>query len=285
MKRQKSFQNDVVSLYLVTTPIGNLDEFSNRCVDILKSVSVIAAEDTRTTQKLLNHFGINTKCIAHHMHNEKNSADGIIKLLNSGQSVALVSDAGLPLISDPGLILVQTALQEGFNVIPVGINNAGLAALIASGLKTQPYTFVGFLPTQDKAFRLECEQYKSYATTLIIYEAPHRMKKTLQKLETIFGNRQAVLARELTKLHEEFIRGNISELIEVVDELKGEMVLIIEGHETDREADIDLSEINALIQNRINQGLSASDAIKEISQLTGLSKNEIYSHYHQKEPS
>ena len=176
-------------------------------------------------------------------------------------------------------------IQAGYNVVPIGINNAGLAALIASGLKVQPYTFVGFLPTQDKAFRLECEQYKSYATTLIIYEAPHRMKKTLQKLESIFGNRQAVLARELTKLHEEFIRGTISELIEVVDELKGEMVLIIEGHESDREKVIDLSEVNALIQSRINQGISASEAIKEISKLTGFSKNEIYQQYHQKEPS
>lgn len=285
MKRQKSFQNDIVSLYLVSTPIGNLDEFSPRCVEILKSVSVIAAEDTRNTQKLLNHFNISTKCIAHHMYNEKNSADGILKLLSSGQNVALVSDAGLPLVSDPGLLLTQTVIQAGFNVIPVGINNAGLAALIASGLKVQPYTFVGFLPTQDKAFKLECEQLKSYATTLIIYEAPHRMKKTLQKLETIFGNRQIVLARELTKLHEEFIRGTINEVIEVVDELKGEMVLIVEGHQTDREKDIDLSEVNALIQNRINQGISASEAIKEISKLTGLSKNEIYQHYHQKEPS
>lgn len=285
MKRQKSFQNDLPSLYLVSTPIGNLDEFSNRCVEILKSVSVIAAEDTRTTQRLLAAYDIKTKLIAHHMHNEKNSAEGILKLLECGQNVALVSDAGLPLVSDPGLILVQTVIQAGYNVIPVGINNAGLAALIASGLKVQPYTFVGFLPTQDKALRIECEQLKSYATTLIIYEAPHRIKKTLQKLESIFGNRQVVLAREITKIHEEFIRGQISELIEVVDDLKGEMVLIVEGHESDREKDIDLSEINAMIQNQINQGISASDAIKEISKLTGLSKNEIYQYYHQKEPS
>lgn len=285
MKRQKSFQNDLPSLYIVATPIGNLEEFSPRCVETLKSVSIIAAEDTRTTQRLLSAYDIKTKCIAHHMHNEKNSADGILMLLKSGQNVGLVSDAGIPLISDPGFILVQKVIAEGYNVIPIGINNAALAALIASGLNTQRYTFVGFLPTQDKALHQELEQLKAYATTLIFYEAPHRIKKTLEKLLLSFGERQVVLAREITKIHEEFIRGNLSEVIEVVDELKGEMVIIVEGRETGRESDIDLTEINALINQQIKQGISASEAIKNLSKQTGLSKNEIYESYHKKEPS
>lgn len=285
MKRQKSFQNECPSLYLVSTPIGNLDEMTPRAVDTLKNVHVIAAEDTRNTLRLLSHFDINTKLIAHHLHNEKDSAAGILKLLEAGQSVALVSDAGVPLLSDPGAILVQTILNAGFNVIPVGIANAGLAALVASGIDPQPHLFYGFLPMQDKAFTQEVTQLKAYAVTLIFYEAPHRLKKTLQKLLPILGDRKAVIARELTKIHEEFLRGNLSELVEVADDLKGEMVLIVEGLPTQREQPIDLSEINAMIEHVMENGYSASEAIKEVSKKTGLSKNEIYNHYHHKEPS
>lgn len=285
MKRQKSFQNECPSLYLVSTPIGNLDEMSPRGIEVLKTVHVIAAEDTRNTQKLLTVFNINTKLISHHLHNEKDSAQGILKLLEAGQNVALVSDAGVPLLSDPGAILVKTILDSGFNVIPIGIPNAALAALVASGLDAQPYVFYGFLPTQDKALQIELTQLKSYAMTLIFYEAPHRLKKTLEKLLVHLGDRKIVLARELTKIHEEFIRGTISEVIEVVEGLKGEMVLVVEGLATDREKPIDLSEISAMIEHAMESGFSASEAIKEVAKKTGLAKNEIYQHYHRKEPS
>jgi 16S rRNA (cytidine1402-2'-O)-methyltransferase len=285
MRRQKSFQNDLPSLYLVSTPIGNLEEMSPRAIDTLKNVSVIAAEDTRVSSKLLSVFDIHTKLISHHMHNEKESAEGILKLLRSGQHVALISDAGLPLISDPGYNLVLTIIEAGFNVIPIGIPSAALAALVVSGLNPQPYVFYGFLPTQDKALKQELNQLKSYGCTLIFYESPHRIKKTLQKILAELGDRKAVLAREITKIHEEILRGTLSELIEVVDDLKGEMVLVVEGLQTERNPDLDLSEIQAMIQSSMDAGLSASDAIKAISKQTGIPKNTIYQHFHQKEPS
>lgn len=285
MRRQKSFQNDLPSLYLVSTPIGNLEEMSPRAIDTLKNVSVIAAEDTRVSSKLLSAFDIHTKLISHHMHNEKESAEGILKLLRSGQHVALISDAGLPLISDPGYNLVLTIIEAGFNVIPIGIPSAALAALIVSGLSPQPYVFYGFLPTQDKALKQELNQLKSYGCTLIFYEAPHRVKKTLQKILAELGDRKAVLAREITKIHEEILRGTLSELIEVVEDLKGEMVLVVEGLQTEHNPDVDLSEIQAMIQSSMDAGLSASDAIKAISKKTGIPKNTIYQHFHQKEPS
>lgn len=285
MRRQKSFQNDLPSLYLVSTPIGNLEEMSPRAIDTLKNVSVIAAEDTRVSSKLLSAFDIHTKLISHHMHNEKESAEGILKLLRSGQHVALISDAGLPLISDPGYNLVLTIIEAGFNVIPIGIPSAALAALVVSGLSPQPYVFYGFLPTQDKALKQELNQLKSYGCTLIFYEAPHRVKKTLQKILAELGDRKAVLAREITKIHEEILRGTLSELIEVVEDLKGEMVLVVEGLQTERNPDLDLSEIQAMIQSSMDAGLSASDAIKAISKQTGIPKNTIYQHFHQKEPS
>ena len=285
MRRQKSFQNDLPSLYLVSTPIGNLEEMSPRAIDTLKNVSVIAAEDTRVSSKLLSAFDIHTKLISHHMHNEKESAEGILKLLRSGQHVALISDAGLPLISDPGYNLVLTIIEAGFNVIPIGIPSAALAALVVSGLSPQPYVFYGFLPTQEKALKQELNQLKSYGCTLIFYEAPHRVKKTLQKILAELGDRKAVLAREITKIHEEILRGTLSELIEVVEDLKGEMVLVVEGLQTERNPDLDLSEIQAMIQSSMDAGLSASDAIKAISKQTGIPKNTIYQHFHQKEPS
>lgn len=285
MKRQKSFQNDRPTLYLVATPIGNLEEMSTRAIDTLKNVHVIAAEDTRNTQKLCGVFDIHTKLIAHHLHNEKDSSQGILRLLESGQNVALVSDAGVPLLSDPGALVVESVIHAGYNVVPIGINNAAIAALIASGLSPQPHLFYGFLPIQDKAFRQELTQLKAYPMTLIFYEAPHRLKKTLEKMIPILGDRKAVIARELTKLHEEFLRGHLSELLEEAEGLKGEIVLIVEGLEGEREKPVDLSEINAMIQHVMENGYSASEAIKEVAKQTGLAKNEIYDHFHRKEPS
>jgi 16S rRNA (cytidine1402-2'-O)-methyltransferase len=282
MRQQKSFQNDVISLYLVATPIGNLDELTPRAIEILKSVAVIAAEDTRVTQKLLSRFDIKTKVIAHHAHNEAQSTQGILKLLNSAQSVALVSDAGYPLMSDPGSILVQTVIQAGYNVVPVSGSSAFLNALVASGLSVQPHVFYGFLPQQDKAFRQELNQLKAYPMTLVFYEAPHRIKKTLEKMLAILGNRRAVLARELTKVYEEFMRGTLSELLEAVQqEPKGELVLVVEGNLGDREAAIDLSEVHRRIESYIQQGSSASEAIKQVAKDMGIQKNIIYNAYHQ----
>jgi 16S rRNA (cytidine1402-2'-O)-methyltransferase len=280
MKRQKSFQNDLTSLYLVATPIGNLSEMTPRAIEVLKSVSVIAAEDTRNTQKLLQHFQIETRLISHHAYNEKESAQGILKLLESGQNVALVSDAGYPLISDPGHQVVQAVLQAGYNVIPVSGSSAALNALVASGLITQPFLFYGFLPNTDKDFRQTLNQLKAYPMTLIFYEAPHRIKKTLAKMIPILGDRKAVIARELTKKFEEFLRGTLSELSELDDELKGEIVLIVEGNGEPKPEIVDLSEINERIQAYIDSGISASQAIRQVAEESGLNKHDLYNSYH-----
>lgn len=285
MRRQKSFQNDCPSLYLVATPIGNLEEMTPRAIDILKNVQVIAAEDTRNTLRLLQAFDIHTKLVAHHLHNEKDSAQGLLRLLEAGQNVALVSDAGLPLISDPGVILVETVIQAGFNVIPIGGSSAALDALIASGLSSQPFLFYGFLPLQEKEFTIELNQLKAYPMTLIFYEAPHRIQKTLKRMIPILGNRKACLARELTKIHEEFLRGTLSEIQEVAEDLKGEMVLVVDGNQAEREKPIDLSEINAMIQLYMESGASASEAIKQVAKDTGLNKNLVYATFHEKKPS
>ncbi len=282
MKRQKSFQNDLTSLYLVATPIGNLNEMTPRAVEVLKQVAVIACEDTRTTSVLLKHFGIETKVISHHAYNEKESANGIIKLLESGKDVALVSDAGYPLISDPGYIVVQEVISAGFNVIPISGSSAVLNALVASGLVTQPFLFYGFLPSTDKDFNQIVNQLKAYPYTLIFYEAPHRIQKTIARLLPILGDRKAVIARELTKKFEEFLRGKLSELGDIEDELKGEMVLVIEGNIDEKPEIIDLTEINERIQAYVDGGITASEAIKQVAKEVGLNKHELYNAYHNK---
>ena len=282
MKRQKSFQNDLTSLYLVATPIGNLNEMTPRAVEVLKTVSVIACEDTRTTSVLLKHYGIETKVISHHAFNEKESAAGIVKLLESGQDVALVSDAGYPLISDPGYIVVQEVLDAGYNVIPISGSSAALNALVASGLITQPFIFYGFLPLTDKDFNQTVNQLKAYPYTLIFYEAPHRIQKTIAKLIPLLGDRKAVIAREITKKFEEFLRGNLSELGDIEDELKGEMVLVIEGKAEEKPEVVDLAEVNERIQAYVDGGISASEAIKQVAKEVGMNKHDIYNAYHNK---
>lgn len=281
MKRQSSFSNELPTLYLVATPIGNLDEMTPRAIDVLKCVDVIAAEDTRNTMKLLSHFDIKTRLITHHLHNEENSTQGIIELLDSGKSVALVSDAGYPLINDPGERLVQAVTAEGYNVVPISGSSAFINALVASGLSTKEFVYIGFLSTNDKEFRAKIEEIKYYKQTLIFYEAPHRITKTLTKLYEMLGDRQMCLARELTKVHEEFIRGTISEIMEISDTLKGEMVLIVDGNKDENRVSLSVSELNSLVEAQIQAGMSASSAIKEVAKQTGVSKNEIYRNYQQ----
>jgi 16S rRNA (cytidine1402-2'-O)-methyltransferase len=285
MKRQKSFDNDRPTCYLVATPIGNLNEMTPRAIEILKQVDVIAAEDTRNTIKLLSHFSIETRMIAHHEHNETQSANGILSLLEAGQNVALVSDAGYPLISDPGEILVKKIIEAGFNVVPISGSNAILDALVASGLSPQPFLFYGFLPVSDKECKAQLNQLKAYPYTLIFYEAPHRIVKTLKKIHEIFGDRNACLARELTKRHEEFLRGLLSELIEASEELRGEIVVVVEGNKDEHLPDVDLSEVNEMITSYITNGIPASQAIRKVSEETGIPKNELYARYHQKDQS
>ena len=281
MIRQKSFENENPTLYLVATPIGNLAEMTPRAIEVLREVDIIAAEDTRNTMKLLSHFEISTRCIAHHMHNEYESAKGLLQLLDEGKNVAVVSDAGYPLVSDPGQVVVNMVVEAGYNVVPISGANAALNALVASGLPAQPFMFVGFIKGNESEKRKECLEISKIKQTMIFYEAPHRIKKTLEMFLEVFGNRQVCLAREITKKHEEFIRGTLSEVIEICDELKGEMVIVMEGASDDvLTEDLPFSVINEKIQNYIREGFSTKEAIKKVAKDHGLSKNELYKQFH-----
>lgn len=279
MKRQKSFAGEVATLYVVATPIGNLSEMTPRAIEVLQTVDIIAAEDTRNTMKLLTHFGIKTRCIAHHLHNEKESAKGLIKILEEGKNIALVSDAGYPLLSDPGQFVVDQVIEHGFYVVPISGANAGLDALVASGLPAQPYLFYGFLGNGEKERTQALYELKELPYTFILYEAPHRIEKMLRSALDVLGNRNICLARELTKKHEEFIRGNIVEILDIVDTLKGEMVVVIEGCKQEKET-ISAVQLSAKIDAYINEGMTSKEAIKKVAKEFGVSKNDLYKEFH-----
>ena len=282
MNRQKSFENEKPTLYLVPTPIGNLNEMTPRAIDVLNSVDVIACEDTRNSGQLLKHFGISKRLIAYQNFNEASSTKGIINLLSQGNNIALISDAGYPLINDPGQRVVSEVTALGYNVVPISGCSAFLNALVASGLIAQPFIFIGFLPPSTHDCVKKLRLYQSYPMTLIMYEAPHRIEKMLQSCLDVLGNRHICIARELTKVHEEFIRGTISEILPIASELKGEMVVVIEGNQDDYEKDIDMGQILNMVNTSIESGMSTSAAIKEVAKQTGLSKNQIYDLVHGK---
>ena len=215
-------------LYIVATPIGNLDDITLRAINVLKDVDLIAAEDTRHTLKLLNHLEISKPLISYHRHNEENRQDVILEKLKDGKDVAIVSDAGTPGICDPGEVIIKKCIEENIKIVPIPGACAFVNALICSGLDTTEFEFLGFLPLNKNNRKEKLEQIKKSNKTLILYEAPHKLKETLKDLKEILENRKIVLARELTKIHEEFIRKDIDELIELADDLKGEIVLIIE---------------------------------------------------------
>ena len=282
MNRQKSFENEQPTLYIVATPIGNLEEMTPRAIEVLQSVDVIAAEDTRNTLKLLTHFHIKTRLIAHHQHNEFHSSDGLLDLLEKGNDVALVSDAGYPLISDPGSIATKKIMEAGFNVVPVSGCNAMLNALVASGLSTEHFMFYGFLQTGEKARISELHELKYFPYTMVFYEAPHRIRKMLGSMLEVFGNRKLCLAREITKRHEEFLRGTIEELLALEDELKGEMVIVVEGSQISKDPreDAAVPLVHDQINTYIDSGLSTNEAIKRVAKERGLSRNDVYKDYH-----
>ncbi len=280
MNRQKSFENDKSTLYLVATPIGNLEEMTYRSVRILSEVDFIAAEDTRNTIKILNHFGIKKKLISHHEHNIEVSSKKIVELLQEGHNIALVSDAGYPAISDPGYELVLKVIEAGFNVVPISGANACLDALIVSGISPQPFIFYGFLNHSDKIKKKELESLKKYKETLVFYESPHRIKKTLTLLLEYFGNRPIALCRELTKKHEEIIRGNVQEMLDIVDTIKGEMVLVVEGSkEEDEVVEFELP-LKEQVELYIEEGMTSKEAIKKVAKERNIPKNEVYATYH-----
>ena len=267
----------MATLFLVATPIGNLNEVSKRTLDVLNSVDVIACEDTRNSSKLFSHFDIHTKYITYHNFNEEESSEGIIKLLSQGKDVALISDAGYPLISDPGYILVNKVIQQGYNIVTISGPNAALNALVASGLETQHYLYYGFLNSKQSQAKKELESLIHFPYAIIFYEAPHRIEKTLKLCLEVFGDRKAVLARELTKLHETYHRGSLASLCELKD-LKGEMVLLIEGYkQSDVEINIELliKEVDKLVK----QNIKTKQAVNEIAEKYNYSKNILYNSY------
>lgn len=289
MKSQKSSQHEQGScLYLVATPIGNLEDMTVRALRILKEVDVIAAEDTRNTKKLCNYFDIQTPLVSYHEHNLEQGGEKLLGFLREGKTVALVSDAGLPCISDPGADIVVKAIEEDFAVVPVPGANAALTALIASGIAPQPFYFFGFLNRHKKERRQQLEKLARREETIIFYEAPHRLKETLKDLELVLGNRKIVLARELTKKFEEFLRGTITEAVQWVNEneIRGEFCVILEGNingelEEEQEAywtSLSLVEhVDYLIEEK---QMNSKEAIKEVAKLRGIAKRDVYQQYH-----
>lgn len=271
------------SLYLVATPIGNLKEMSPRALEVLNSVAFIACEDTRVTKKLCQHFAIKTPLISCHEHNESKAVEKIIKALKDGYSVALTSDAGFPAISDPGELVVAKVLEQGFKIEVISGPCALINALVASGLSTKHFYFHGFLAHKVSERRKELESLAEREETLIFYEAPHRISETIELLIQTFGPRKACLARELTKKFEEFLRGSLEELrnILITRELKGEMVLVVEGYKKPERPTLSRFEVVDEVTKLVNQGLSVRDAIRQISKTYKLSKNEVYQLFHQ----
>ena len=264
-------------LYLVATPIGNLEDITLRAIRILKEVDLIAAEDTRTSLKLLNHFEIKKPLISYHRHNEENREESLISKIKEGKNIAVISDAGTPGISDPGEVIVKKAIEEQIEVIPIPGACAAINALISSGLNTKEFVFYGFLP-QNKKLRIEkLEEIKKETKTAIIYEAPHKLESTLQDLKKIIEERHVVLARELTKIHEEFIRGNIEEVIKKSENLKGEMIILIEGGNKEEEENyLNNLSTEEHFEFYKNQGFDKKEIIKKIAKDRGVPKNEIY---------
>lgn len=267
------------TLYLVATPIGNLDDITLRAIKVLQDVDIIAAEDTRHSLKLLNHLNISKPLISYHRHNEEIKSDLLINNLLEGKNIAIISDAGTPVISDPGHEIVKVAIENNIKVTPIPGACALITALISSGLDASEFTFIGFLPLNKKNRKEKLEQIQNSTNTTILYEAPHKLLSTLQDLNNFLENRKIVLARELTKIHEEFISGTCDELLKKLENPKGEFVIIIEKNENIQNNNLDF--LNALSLEEhynfyINQGLSKNEAIKKIAKDKNVNKNEIY---------
>lgn len=279
--RSLNFESDRPLLYLVATPIGNLQEVSPRTIEVLSSVDLIACEDTRVTGKLLSLLGIKKDLLSLREHNEVSVSHDLIEKIKNGTKVAYVSDAGYPCISDPGSKLVKICLENEINIAPISGPNAALNALVASGLCEDHFYFHGFLNAKESVRLEELRELAYRKETLIFYEAPHRIKKTLEALYEIFGDRKACLARELTKKHEEFIRCGLKAMSEIDPEtLKGEMVIVVEGSTGEVKPVISNTDIVNMVKSMVDSGMSTKDAIKKVSEMTKINKNIVYKVYH-----
>jgi 16S rRNA (cytidine1402-2'-O)-methyltransferase len=265
-------------LYLVATPIGNLEDITLRALRVLGEVDLIACEDTRRARKLLAHYRISKPLVSYHEHNERSRASELIEKLESGASIALISDAGMPLISDPGFRLVSQAIRRGIKVVPVPGPSALVAALAASGLPTNEFTFVGFLPRRSNARRARLAQLSKLNSTLVFYEVPHRIRSTLEDALAVFGDRPAALAREMTKLHEEFIRGSLSEIAQSMAGRKplGEFVLIVGPPQECSIAAAPERSILEEVEQLMRGGLDQKAALKQAARSRGITKGQAY---------
>jgi len=271
----------LATLYIVATPIGNLEDITLRALRVLKEVDLIACEDTRQTQKLLDHYDIRKPLISYHEHNEQQRAADLVKRVQMGASIALVTDAGTPLVSDPGYRLVRAAAQAGIAITPIPGASAVLLALSASGLPTDQFRFCGFLPPKSGQRRHELEVLRDEPLTLVFFEAPHRIVETLEDIDSIMGSRETVIGRELTKIHEEFLRGTPAELLTILRaraSIKGEITLLVAKQTGPRVATESIEEAVARLEAA---GLPRMDAIKQTARDRGLSKREVYAVFQQ----
>lgn len=286
MWSQKSYkESETGKLYLVPTPIGNLNDMTFRAIQTLKDVDLIAAEDTRQSKKLTNHFEIETRLISYHEHNKESSGYKLLERLREGQSIALISDAGMPAISDPGYEIVSACVAEEIPVIPLPGANAAITALVASGLPTQHFYYYGFLSRQKKERKIELKQLKTIPSPVLFYEAPHRLKEMMKAVLEILGNREIIIARELTKRYEEFIRGSVEEVLRWCEEneIRGEFCVIVEGgiaEEVNEELWWEDFTLRDHVEHYINDGMKSKDAIKQVSIDRELPKREVYQAYH-----
>lgn len=274
MKRTKSFENPYI-LYLISTPIGNLAEMNPRALKTIEEMDIIAAEDTRNSGLLLNHFGYKKEMFSLREHNEAEASQKLISLIKQDKKIAYMSDAGYPGISDPGYILVKTSIENDIAVSVINGSCAFITALVASGLPTDHFYFYGFLPPKENEAKNILEELKNRKETIIFYEAPHRIEKTIRLMQSVLGNREAVIARELTKINEEYVRGKLDELKDIdFATLKGEIVIVIKGQEEDNQ--IDENTIKNRLKYFIDKGLSKKDAIEVVSDEFKIKKNIVY---------
>lgn len=275
---QKNYDGSPV-LYLVPTPIGNMEDMTFRAINVLREVEVIFSEDTRVTKNLLNYFDINNKLIALHDHNEDTVKDTVLKYLRDGNSVAIVTDRGTPIISDPGYKTVKYISEAGFRVVGLPGACAFVPALIMSGIAPQPFTFYGFLDSKVEKKRKELEKLKFIENAVIFYEAPHRILKTMEMILEVFGDRNVSLSREISKRYESIYRGNISSLLPTLEDIKGEFVVVVDGFKNNTLEMEDLSIIDQ-VNFYVDNGMGTMDAIKMVAKERGMKKNDVYAEYH-----
>jgi len=262
-------------LYIVSTPIGNLEDITLRALKILKEVDVIAAEDTRHSLKLLNHYGISKPLISYWGEKEKVKSEEVLERMETGQSVALISDAGTPGISDPGAVLIRKAIEKGFLIVSVPGASAITAALSIAGLPTEEFTFIGFLPSKNSQRQKVLKVLSFEQRTIVFYEAPHRILETISDIKEIFGERKAALVKEISKIHEEVLRGTVSEILSILEKttIAGEYVIVLEGRVEEKKLTSDaLSEVSTLMK----KGFGRKEAVKKVANAYGLSKKELY---------